>query len=294
MKAAPFEYSRPATVDEVCALLADDEDARIIAGGQTLVPMMAMRLARPARLVDIARIAALSYIREEHGYLAIGAATRQCVAERDRIVAARLPLLAAAIPWVGHAATRARGTVGGSLANGDPAAELALIAMTLDATLTFRKAGQDGKIAAADFFLGPTVTALPAAACLTGVGFPVWHEAHVGVGFHEVNARKSDFALVSAAAQVALDDDGICRRAAIGIGAITDAPFRLHGIEQALIGQRPEPAKLRPAIEAALADVDVNADLHASAAYRRRVAATLTQRAIADACETAERGAHAG
>jgi CO/xanthine dehydrogenase FAD-binding subunit len=126
------------------------------------------------------------------------------------------------------------------------------------------------------------------------VGFPVWHEAHVGVGFHEVNARKSDFALVSAAAQVALDDDGICRRAAIGIGAITDAPFRLHGIEQALIGQRPEPAKLRPAIEAALADVDVNADLHASAAYRRRVAATLTQRAIADACEAAERGAHAG
>jgi len=133
-----------------------------------------------------------------------------------------LPLVAAAIPWIGHAATRARGTVGGSLANGDPAAELALVAVTLDAALTFRKAGQDGEIPAEDFFLGPTVTALPAAACLTGVRFPIWGDDHVGVGFHEVNARKSDFAFVSAAAQVALDAEGICRRAAISIGAITE------------------------------------------------------------------------
>jgi CO/xanthine dehydrogenase FAD-binding subunit len=208
-------------------------------------------------------------------------------------VSAWLPLLAAAIPWVGHAATRARGTIGGSLANGDPAAELALIAVTLDATLTFRKAGQDGEIAASGFFLGPTVTALPEAACLTSVRFPIWREGHVGVGFHEVNARRSDFAFVSAAAQLALDADGICRRAAIGIGAITDAPMRLHEIEQTLIGQRPEPAKMRSAIEGALADVEVNADLHASAAYRRRVAATLALRAITDACASAKRGAHA-
>jgi len=293
MKAAPFEYSRPATIDEVCALLAADEDARIIAGGQTLVPMMAMRLARPARLIDIARIAALSFISEHDGDLAIGAATRQCVVERDPVVATKTPLLAAAIPWVGHTATRARGTIGGSLAHGDPAAELALIAVTLGATLTFRKDGQDGDIAASDFFLGPTVTAIPAAACLTSVRFPIWREGRVGVGFHEVNARRSDFAFVSAAAQVALDADGICRRAAIGIGAVTDTPFRLHAIEQALIGQRPEPTKMRPAIESALADIEINADLHASAAYRRRVAVTLALRAIANACESAKRGAHA-
>jgi CO/xanthine dehydrogenase FAD-binding subunit len=294
MKAAPFAYSRPADVDEACALLAADEDARIIAGGQTLVPMMAMRLARPAHLVDIARISVLSSIREHEGHLAIGAATRQSVVERDAVVAARLPLLAAAIPWVGHTATRARGTIGGSLAHGDPAAELALIAVTLDAMLTFRKAGQDGEIAASEFFLGPTVTALPSAACLTNVRFPIWREWRVGVGFHEVNARRSDFAFASAAAQVAFDADGICCRAAFGIGAITDSPFRLHDIEQTMIGQRPEPAKMRPAIEAALADIDVNADLHASAAYRRRVAATLALRAIADACESAKRGTHAG
>jgi carbon-monoxide dehydrogenase medium subunit len=253
-----------------------------------------MRLARPARLIDISRITALSFIREASGHLAIGAATRQCAVERDRAVASKVPLLAAAVPWIGHAATRARGTVGGSLANGDPAAELALVAVTLDARLAFRKARQDGEIAAADFFLGPTVTALPPAACLTGVRFPIWSEGRVGVGFYEVSARRSDFAFVSAAAQVALDDDGICRRASIGIGATTDAPFRLHGIEQALTGQRPEPANLRPAIEAALADVEVNADLHASAAYRRRVAATLALRAIADACDSAKRGTHAG
>jgi CO/xanthine dehydrogenase FAD-binding subunit len=293
MKAAPFAYSRPADVDEACALLAADEDARIIAGGQTLVPMMAMRLARPARLIDITRIPALSYVREDGDMLAIGAATRQCAVECNPVVASKVPLLAAAMPWIGHAATRARGTIGGSLANGDPAAELALIAVTLDATLTFRKAGQDDEIAASDFFLGPTVTALPAAACLTSVRFPIWREGRVGIGFHEVSARKSDFAFVSAAAQVALDADGICQRAAIGIGAITDVPFRLAGVERALIGQRPEPAKLRPAIEAALADIEVNADLHASAAYRRRVAATLALRAITDACDSTKRGAHA-
>ena len=138
MKAAPFEYSRASDIDEACAWLAADENARVIAGGQTLVPMMAMRLARPTRLIDINRIAALSYIREDGDGIAIGATTRQCVVERDPLVAARLPLLARAIPFIGHAATRARGTIGGSLANADPAAELPLIAITLDAVLSAR------------------------------------------------------------------------------------------------------------------------------------------------------------
>ena len=133
MKAAPFEYSRVADIDEACAMLAADENARVVAGGQTLVPMMAMRLARPTRLIDINRIAALSYMRAEGDTIAIGATTRQCLVERDKLVATKLPLLARAIPFIGHAATRARGTVGGSLANADPAAELPLIAITLDA-----------------------------------------------------------------------------------------------------------------------------------------------------------------
>ena len=222
MKAAPFEYSRPADIDEACALLAADDSARIIAGGQTLVPMMAMRLARPTRIVDINRIADLSYIRDEDDAVAIGATTRQCLVEHDALVAARLPLLARAIPWIGHDATRARGTIGGSLANADPAAELPLIAMTLDAVLSYRADGQTDDIPAAEFFIGPMITTLPAGAVLTGVRFPIW-SGKTGVGFHEVNARRSDFAFVSAAAQVELGDDGVCKRLALCVGAATDS-----------------------------------------------------------------------
>ena len=153
-------------------------------------------------------------------------------------------LLAAAVPWIGHAATRARGTIGGSLANADPAAELALVAVTLDATLMYRQAGRDGEIAAADFFLGPTMTALPAGACLTAVRFPVWRGERIGTSFHEVSARRSDFAFVSAAAQIALDADGRCERVALGIGAIADAPVRLLSVEAALIGNAPRSGKV--------------------------------------------------
>src|SRR6516225_3106154 len=136
MKAAPFEYSRPADIAEACAMLGADEGARLIAGGQTLVPLMAMRLARPTRLVDIGRIAALSFVREVDSALAIGATTRHAVVEDHPLVASRVPLLAKVVPWIGHAAIRARGTIGGSLAHADPAAEFALAAVTLDAILT--------------------------------------------------------------------------------------------------------------------------------------------------------------
>ena len=135
MKPAPFEYSRPADIDEACALLAADDGARVIAGGQTLVPLMAMRLARPTRLIDIARIPGLAYVRDEGKHIAIGATTRQCVIESDAIVRAKLPLLAKVMPFVGHTATRARGTVGGSIVNGDPAAEIVLVAVTLGASV---------------------------------------------------------------------------------------------------------------------------------------------------------------
>src|SRR5215207_881284 len=132
MKAAAFEYSRPGDVDEACALLAAEDGARVIAGGQTLVPLMAMRLSRPTRLVDIGRIAELSFVRDEGASVAIGATTRQCAVERDPLIAGRVPLLARVMPSVGHAAIRARGTIGGSLANADPAAEIPLVAVALD------------------------------------------------------------------------------------------------------------------------------------------------------------------
>src|SRR5499426_3401858 len=282
MKPAPFDYARPAHLDEACALLAAGDDARVIAGGQTLVPLMAMRLARPKRLVDIARIPELAFLRREGDDVAIGATTRQCALERDSLIGAAVPLLAKVVPFVGHAPTRARGTVGGSLANADPAAEIALVAVTLGATLVYRQGSASAEIAADDFFLGPMTTALPAAGCVTAVRFPVWRDARIGVGFHEISARRSDFAFASAAAQVALDEDGKCRRLALGIGAVTPSPLRLDAVGKAMAGTRPE-ARVREAVTAALADIEPLADLHASADYRRRVAVSLAARAIAGA-----------
>jgi CO/xanthine dehydrogenase FAD-binding subunit len=288
MKAAPFEYSRPTDIDEACAMLAADDGARVIAGGQTLVPMMVMRLSRPTRLIDINRLTGLSYIREDGDSIAIGATTRQCAVERDPLIASRVPLLAKATPWIGHTATRARGTVGGSLANADPAAEIALVAVTLDAVLIYRAGGQTKEIPAREFFVGPMTTALPAGACITAVKFPAWRGGKAGTGFQEVNARRSDFAFVSAAAQIELDADGKCRRIAIGVGAATDFPIRLAGAETSLTGTALDAGKLRDAVRDALADIDPLSDLHASAEYRRRVAATLATRAVADALADAQ------
>jgi len=288
MKPAAFEYSRPIDVDEACALLAADDNARLIAGGQTLVPLMAMRLARPSRLIDIARLSGLSYIGAACGAVAIGATTRQSVVEHDLLVRSKLPLLAKVMPHVGHGATRARGTIGGSLANGDHAAEIVLVAATLDATLVWREGGADRECAAADFILGPMVTALPQAACLVEARFPVWPETRLGVGFHEVNARRSDFAFVSAAAQVALDPDGRFLRAAVGIGGATPAPLRLRAVEAALEGQPFDQRQISDLVRTVLADVQPLADLHASAEYRRRVAGTLAMRALNDAIDSAK------
>lgn len=291
MKPAPFEYSRPADLDEACMLLAQEEGARIIAGGQTLIPMMAMRLARPTRLVDISRIAELAFVREEGDAIEIGAATRQAAAERDALVSARLPLLAAALPWVGHPPTRARGTIGGSLANADPAAEIALVAATLDATLVYREGRETSEVPASEYFFGPMITALPGAACLTRVRFPVWSGPRIGVGFHEISSRRSDFALVAAAAQVALDADGACRRAALGIGGAADTPIRLDSAMDALRGSRLDDNDVRAAVTEAMLDIETLSDLHASGDYRRRVACSLMLRAVADARVAALGGA---
>lgn len=293
MKAAPFEYSRPVDVAEACALLASDENARVIAGGQTLVPMMAMRLARPTRLVDIANIHELSVIHEIDETVTIGAATRQCIAEHSAVVRGKLPLMARAIPWIGHVATRARGTIGGSIAHADPAAELPLLALTLDATLAYRSADDVGEIPASEFFIGPTLTTLPPGALLTDVRFPVW-SGRVGTAFHEVNARRSDFAFAAAAAQIELADDGTCARIALGIGGVSDIPVRLDEAEEALIDTPLEAEAVRHILRGAFSGIECTDDLHASADYRRRAALTLTSRALADAKADAQRRQHAG
>src|ERR1700744_330270 len=216
MKPAPFDYVRPASLAEVCEILAADEDARVIAGGQTLIPMLAMRLARPTKLVDILRLNDLHGIRAEADAVVIGAVTRQVEVERSEIVRRSLPVLNKALPGVGPPPTRNRGTVGGSIANADPSAEIPLVAVTLGAEIEIANPSDRSKMTAEQFFLGPLLTAVMAGDCVCAVHFPVWSHARIGTGFHEVSARQSDFAFVAAAAQGAGDGSGRCVRARLG------------------------------------------------------------------------------
>lgn len=283
MKPAPFDYIRAESAAHASSLLAEDDNGRIIAGGQTLVPMLAMRLARPSRLIDVARIQELSYIRDDQEFLSIGATTRQVMVEKSALVAKRLPLLYKAIEWVGHPPTRARGTVGGSLANSDPAAEISLVAATLGATLRYVDETGENKVNADEYFIGPMITALPGAACLVGADFPIWNSPRVGTGFFEVNARSSDFAFVSAAAQVALDENMNCSRIAIGVGGLGDFPLRLNEACERLEGTALHAEQVREAAIEEIDQIEPLSDLHASAEYRRRVAVTMICRSVAAA-----------
>jgi CO/xanthine dehydrogenase FAD-binding subunit len=278
MKPAPFDYVRPGTLAEACALLAGDEDARLIAGGQTLVPMLAMRLARPTKLIDILRLPELAGIRQEKGAVVVGATTRQAQAERDPVIRASVPMLARVLPWVGHPPTRNRGTVGGSIANADPSAEIPLVAVTLGAEIELATTDGPASMPADDFFIGAMLTSIGQGECISAIRFPVWPHQRIGTGFFEISARRSDFAFVAAAAQVALDDDGSCVELALGVGGVGDRALRLD--VSSLIGTELDAASVSDAVKAACSDLDAMSDLHASAAYRRRVAVTLCLRAL--------------
>jgi CO/xanthine dehydrogenase FAD-binding subunit len=281
MKPAPFEYVRPDTLADACKLLAGDEDARLIAGGQTLVPMLAMRLARPAKLIDILRLPELAGIREQAGAVIVGATTRQAHAERDPVIRTSVPMLARVLPWVGHPPTRNRGTVGGSIANADPSAEIPLVAVTLGADILLATTDGPTSMPADDFFIGPMLTTIRQGECVSAIRFPVWPHRRIGTGFFEISARRSDFAFVAAAAQVALDEEGRCLEVALGVGGVGDRPLRLD--VSSLLDTKLDAVSVSGAVNAASVDMDAMGDLHASAAYRRRVAVTLCIRAIEQA-----------
>ena len=281
MKPAPFDYVRPDSLGEACRLLAGDEDARLIAGGQTLVPMLAMRLARPAKLIDILRLPELAGIREEAGAVIVGATTRQAQAERDPVIRASVPMLARVLPWVGHPPTRNRGTVGGSIANADPSAEIPLVAVTLGADILLATTDGPTSMPADDFFIGPMLTTIGQGECVSAIRFPVWPHQRIGVGFFEISARRSDFAFVAAAAQLALDDEGRCLEVVLGVGGVGDRPLRLE--VSSLVGTELDAASVAAAVNAAAGELDATSDLHASAAYRRRVASVLCIRALEQA-----------
>ncbi|MEX2617543.1 MAG: xanthine dehydrogenase family protein subunit M [Alphaproteobacteria bacterium] len=289
MKPAAFDYFRPATLAEACALLAgagDDADRRVLAGGQSLVPMMAMRLARPTHLVDISRIAELQGIRDRGDHVEIGAGTRQRAVEKDPVTARKLPLLAAALPHVGHHQTRNRGTIGGSIALGDASAEIPLVALVLNATFVIHGRNGRREAPAKGFFEGPMMTALAPDEILAAIRFPVWSGV-TGCGFHEIAPRRGDYALVSAAAQIALDADGICTRAAVGVGGCAPTPLRLPAVEDALVGKRLTDAPIAEAVASVPGLIDPESSTHASDAYRRRAAPHLVQRALRDALAAA-------
>jgi CO/xanthine dehydrogenase FAD-binding subunit len=280
MKSAPFEFARAASLEEACRLLAaHGGDAKLIAGGQSLVPMMAMRLARPAFLIDINGAADMQRIEYAEDAITLGAAVRQRRIERDASLAEKLPLLGKALRWVGHAQTRNRGTIGGSIVHADPSAELPLAACVLDATLLLRDTAGETQMPAREFMLAPMVTAIDPEQCLAAIRFPTWREARTGCAFDEVSLRQGDFALVGAAAQVALDAAGKCVRASIGTSS-APIPQAHAEIAQRLVGTMLDDASIADAAADVTRAVEPDADLHASAEYRRHLAGILAKRVL--------------
>jgi len=281
VKAAPFQYVRPASIGEACAALAQHgAEAKLIAGGQSLVPMMAMRLARPAWLIDIGRIPDLQRIEIGQDVVSIGAGVKQRTVERSAALRQRLPLLMQALAWVGHPQTRNRGTLGGSIVHADPAAEIPLVACVLDAVLELRDAAGTTDMPAREFFLAPMVTAITPEQCLVAVRFPIWNGPRVGSAFEEVSIRHGDFALASACAQIALDDAGRVQRATLGVGGAAPVPQALPEVAELLLGHAPDQALLGKVARAAAEAIEPEGDLHAPAEYRRELARVLTRRVL--------------
>ncbi|MFI5611591.1 FAD binding domain-containing protein [Amycolatopsis sp. NPDC051903] len=287
MKPVDFTLHRPETVAEAVELLAANADeAKVLAGGQSLVPLLNFRLARPEHVIDLGRLASLTEIRRTPGELVVGAMVRQAQAEHSAAVAAHTPLLAAALPAIAHPPIRNRGTVGGSLAHADAAAELPSVALALDATLVAHGPSGIREIAAADFFRTHLTTALAADELLTGIRFPSAAPG-TGAALLEIGRRRGDFALVGVAVQVRLAEGRIAD-ARVCFSGVDEIPHRCRAAEAELNGAASTAAVADRAADAARDDVRPSGDLHATAAYRRDVAGTLLARAVAEAVRRAE------
>jgi aerobic carbon-monoxide dehydrogenase medium subunit len=286
VKPPAFDYVAVASTEEAVAqLAAHGDDARILAGGQSLMPILNMRLATPGRLVDLNRVQTLSYIVERAGGVAIGAMTRQRTAERSALIAAAVPLLAEALPWVGHSAIRNRGTIGGSLAHADPAAELPAVAVCLDARFTLRGPAGERTLAAREFFRGYLTTALAPTEMLTEVWFPSARPGS-GAAWIEFARRHGDYALVGVAAVVTLEDSTV-RGVSLAVIGVDGVPVRVADAERLLIGALLSAESMAAAAESVRRAIEPHDDIHATAAYRRHLAGILTVRALTRAGERA-------
>jgi carbon-monoxide dehydrogenase medium subunit len=287
MKPSPFDYRRPDTLDEAIALLAQNEgDAQAIAGGQSLMPMLAFRVVSPRLLVDINRIPDLARIVIDQNGVTLGALVRWRDIERDTRLSAAHPLLRAGIAHVAHYQIRNRGTVGGSLAHADPAAEMPGLAVTCDAAIDI--AGPNGRrtIKATEFFRGPLTTALNPDELIVSVKLPAWNAARCWA-FEEFARRRGDFALAGVALFYDVDAAGRVERANVGAIGVGDTPVRLRAAEKVLLGRAVDLATIRDASAASASDVEPPSDIHASSDYRRALLATLLERALARAADIA-------
>jgi CO/xanthine dehydrogenase FAD-binding subunit len=289
MKAAAFDYVRAESVEQACKLLAErDGEARLIAGGQTLVPLMAMRLARPELLIDINHIEALKGIRVAGDTLVIGAATRQADVLASAEAASAVPLLIEGLSNVGHEQTRNRGTVGGSLANADPTAEIGLVTRTLGGEVSVTGSNGERRVPAEALFEAAMVTTLEIDEVLTALHLPIWTAPRTGHGFHETGIRHGDFAIAAAAAQLSLDASGKCERIHVGVGGASPCPLRLGPVEQALTGSALDDAAIEAAVALIPGLLEPESDIHAGAEQRRRTAVAMARRAILTARDRAK------
>jgi carbon-monoxide dehydrogenase medium subunit len=291
MKCADFTYHRPKTIEEATAFLATLDDARLLAGGQSLVPMMNFRLAQPANVIDLNDVGDLDYVRVADGQLVVGAMTRQATLLSSELIGSHAPIVHDALCHVGHRQTRHRGTIGGSLAHFDPAAELCNLAILHDAEISLCSHTGTRQIPISEFGLGYLTTGINPDEILTEISWPLWPAGH-GYAFEEFAMRQGDFAIVAVSALVTSDRFGRVARAAIAISGATPVPIRLTDVEAEFQGAEPSPELFRRAAIAAYA-IEATSDGIVSADYRRHLARILTYRALEKACRfPQERLAH--
>jgi carbon-monoxide dehydrogenase medium subunit len=282
VKAAPFDYVAPTSLDEAVSVLAERGDAaKVLAGGQSLVPLMVMRLARPEIVVDINGVVGLDYLRVEDDWLRIGALVRQSAVERDPVVRQHVPLVSEAVATIGHVAIRNRGTVGGSVAHADPAAEWPALLLALDGEVEVIGPQGSRSVAADELFVSVMTTALAPDEIVREVRLRL-PEPPVGSCFLELARRHGDFAVVGVAAVLGVEN-GLVTHCRIALSGVGDTAVRARGAESMLLGSSPDDEALRAAAQAVAVEIDPPGDIQGSAAYRRTVAATLARRALVEA-----------
>lgn len=287
MKPPVFDYHAPETLDETLQLLSEHRDSvKLLAGGQSLMPQLNMRLTRPAHIVDINRVPGLDTLHVDGQHLVVGPLVRQRTAELSPRVRTSCPLMTEALPLIGHPPIRNRGTIAGSLAYADPRAELPLVAAVLEPDLVVRKLRGHRTLKPADFFVGEFTTALQPDEMLAEIRFPHWPN-RAGFAFVSVSRRQGDLALVAAAAVVRLNPDGHVAEARLGLSGVAGVPVRAAAAERLLAGARPSADLLSQAARAAAADLEPPGDVLASAGYRRSAAEAIAERALQAALQRA-------